>query len=127
MPFARFIFMHCNIRDAWVGIVKSAIPRANLVSSHAPQAYALQAQHLLRYCSLDDQMLVLDNASAKDQEAVRPFRQLQATCGLNEQLDSVVPFLPPEERFQAAQELTNMWCHGEQEKDQFARRGDCPA
>ncbi len=72
-------------------------------------------------------MLVLDNASAGDQEAVLPFRQLQATCGLNEQLDSVIPLLPPEERLQAALELTNMWFHGEQEKDWFARRGGCPA
>lgn len=78
------------------------------------EAYTLQAQHLMRCCSLKDQ---LDNVSTEDQEAVRPFRQLQATCGLKEQLDSVIPFLPPEERFLAAMELARTWLYGKQEED----------
>ncbi len=49
---------------------------------------------------------------------MRPFRELQPVSGLREQLDSVIPFLPPEERFLSALELIHTWFQGGQDEEQ---------
>ncbi len=98
-----------------------------MLSLCAPQAYILQAQHLLRYPSLTNRTLALGEIPEQEREWMRPFRELQPECGLLEQLNSIIPCLPPKERLPAALELIHTWFQGEQGEEQLPSNGDSTA
>lgn len=83
------------------------------------QAYWKQAQVLLHGpISLPDSKSRALKLECIPENLQVPMKKLQAELrctngpSLKEQLDSVIPFLPEEERFQAAFDMTNAWTRG---------------
>ncbi|PNW72982.1 hypothetical protein CHLRE_14g614200v5 [Chlamydomonas reinhardtii] len=73
------------------------------------QAYYLQARHLMSDSSRTVRALTLEQIPEEEQAWMRPLHQLRPESGLREQLESVIPFLPPDERMPAALELIHAW------------------
>ena len=75
----------------------------------ATEAYYLQAKYLNDHHSYFSDWLNKDRPPPPELEApmktVKRIKMLRPPSLLQEQLDSVLPFLPPEERFEAAAEL----------------------
>ncbi|EFJ47110.1 hypothetical protein VOLCADRAFT_105184 [Volvox carteri f. nagariensis] len=62
------------------------------------QAYYLQAQHLQANEKRALWSLELEEIPEEEQVWMRKLHELRPVSGLKEQLDSIIPFLPPEER-----------------------------
>mgnify|MGYP001807701630 CR=1 FL=1 len=79
------------------------------------QAYYLQAQHLRAAGSLRAGLdLQLHQLPEEEQQTVRHVQQVLSPAfggetALQEQLDSVLPFMPPEERESVELELVSSW------------------
>ncbi|PNW71069.1 hypothetical protein CHLRE_17g745297v5 [Chlamydomonas reinhardtii] len=79
------------------------------------QAYNLQARHLMSDTSRTARGLTLEQIPEEEQAWMRPLHQLRPESGLHEQLESVIPFLPPDERMPAALELIHAWAQQAQQ------------
>ncbi|EFJ47210.1 hypothetical protein VOLCADRAFT_105187 [Volvox carteri f. nagariensis] len=73
------------------------------------QAYYLQAQHLQADEKRALWSLELEQIPEEEQVWMRKLHELRPVSGLKEQLDSIIPFLPPEERMSTAFELIHSW------------------
>ncbi len=79
------------------------------------QAYALQARHLLANPSRAVIKKALEDIPEEEQAWVRPMHRLRPGSALGEQLDSLIPHLPPEEAVPAALELIHAWVQAQEE------------
>ncbi|EFJ44749.1 hypothetical protein VOLCADRAFT_94818 [Volvox carteri f. nagariensis] len=73
------------------------------------QAYYLQVQHLQANEKRALLLLELEQIPEEEQVWMRELHQLRPVPGLKEQLDSIIPFLPPVERLSTAFELIRSW------------------
>ena len=80
------------------------------------QAYLLQARHLLVQASRALPGLKLEQIPEEEQAWMRPLHQLRPDSELREQLESVMPFLPPDERVPEALELIHAWAQAQPEQ-----------
>ncbi|EFJ47211.1 hypothetical protein VOLCADRAFT_105188 [Volvox carteri f. nagariensis] len=79
------------------------------------QAYYLQAQHLQADEKRALWSLELEQIPEEEQVWMRKLHELRPVSGLKEQLDSIIPFLPPEERMSTAFELIHSWARTQAE------------
>ena len=75
------------------------------------QAYLKQSQVLSSMEQLANRVLRMADLPEELQQPLKTLRKLQIESGLRQQLDSIVPDLPPEERVGAAFELISAWSH----------------
>ncbi|PNH00702.1 hypothetical protein TSOC_013529 [Tetrabaena socialis] len=80
------------------------------------QAYYLQARHLQAHPSRTYLALKLEQIPEEEQAWMHPLHQLRPVSGLQEQLESVIPFLPLDERVPAALELIHAWAQAQPEQ-----------
>jgi hypothetical protein len=73
------------------------------------QAYYLQARHLLAHPSRALLQVQLEQIPEEEQAWMRPLHELRPVSELQEQLESIIPFLPLDERMPAALELIHAW------------------
>ena len=61
----------------------------------------------------------IDVIPEHERESMRLLHELRPVSELEEQLDSLIPHLPPEERVAAALELIHAWSQGQEEPPSF--------